>query len=390
MKRVVLFILIISTFSFAGVLNPFGLYINPGLITEQNFAFFGLNTSGVLLFKQDLYSIEDLNALLNDGIVNLETINKLSVYSFSDIAAYGTLKIGKFSLSPFINFDGYIGVSLPDEIKDFIVDNIEVDKTYDASSNSFIRSSVFADAGLIINIGKVFVAPSFYLPVIYSSKNDQSLTFEYTSSSSPAEANLKFQTNAFIYSYFPFDNLSASNLQDISFDDLGIALSVGYYTDNFGISVNNIILKPSISKYRVSLSAEATLLYSGEGTDVSLTYDATASMSDFESYLKEVSKIPEITGYYKTNGKLSLGFRGKYALDKKWSVGGFLVGNFGVFSPYYFIDYLSDASAFVHSFGSKLDIRIIYFTINMKLISSNISPFSANSFGVNFNFGLGF
>lgn len=390
MKKFILFLLIITTFSFAGVLNPFGLYINPGLITEQNFAFFGLNTSGVLLFKQDLYSIEDLNALLNDGIVKLETINNLSVYSFSDISAYGTIKIGKFSLSPFINFDGYIGINLPDEIKDFIVDNIEVNKTYDATSNSFIKSNVFIDTGLIVNIGKVFLAPSIYLPVIYTSKDDQNLTFEYTSSSSPAEANLKFQTNAFIYSYFPFDNLNEENIQDISFNDLGISLSVGYNTDNFGISVNNIVLKSSNSKYRVSLSAEATLMYLGDGTDVSLTYDATASVSDFESYLKEVSKIPEITGYYKTNGKLSFGFRGKYALDKNWSLGGFIVGNFGIFSPYYFIDYLSDARGFIHSFGSKFDVRLIYFTINMKFISSNFSPFSANSIGIGFNFGLGF
>lgn len=393
-KKIVFLILFVGMISFGAFLSPFGLYNNYGLILEQPFVFLGLNTSDVLLLKQDIYSVDDLNNLLNEGVLNLSNIKELSAYSVFNASFYGTLKIGSFSLTPFVNLDGYIDVNLPEEIRNFIVNDIKIDESYEVNSESFFDSSIFLNAGLVLNIGKIFVAPSVYLPVLYTDKENQSLLFEYTSTSSPAEADLKFQASSLIYSYLSLDDLNYSieellNVPQNMVDDLGIALSVGYHTNNLGIAINNIMIKPSISKYKASLTADASLLYTGDGTDISMSYDATYLISDLESCTKEISKLPEISAYLKTNGPLALGVRGKYSFDGNWAVGGFVSAKILFFSPHYSLDYLSAKNMFIHSMGSNINLRIIYLGFNVKLISDTVSPFDANSIGVNFNFGFG-
>ncbi|WP_126993752.1 hypothetical protein [Thermosipho globiformans] len=404
-KMTLIFLFVLSISIFASVLNPFGNYTNPGLVLEQNFYLAGANFYFDLFFKQDLLTIKDLNILLNQGILNLNNIKKISFYSSVNSSAYGTFKLGGFAVSPFFNVDGNLGLFIPDEIKNFILNkDIEIDKTYKYQLDDrkrFLLANSFSNIGLTINVGKIFIAPYFYVPILYTPvKNDQqTLYFKYTSSSSPAKIYFNLDSKASIYSILPLDQISSDNfdlnnfINSLDTNDLGISLSLGYNSDNFGFSINNVKIKPSTAKYRTTLTMLATLTYEASNLDISPNFDATTTLENFQENGISVFEVPNISAYLQTSGKtINLGVRGNYVLDEtnlNWKAGLFVNGNFKILYPYYFIDYINPAKAFVHTIGSEFDIHIIYLNVNLKLISHDISPFSANSFGLSFSFGFG-
>ncbi|MBB6062306.1 hypothetical protein HNP65_000728 [Thermosipho japonicus] len=404
-KTTLIFLFVISIPIFASILNPFGNYTNPGLVLEQNFYLAGTNFYVDLLFKQDLLTIKDLNILLNKGILNLNNIKKISFYSSFNSSAYGTFKLGGFAVSPFFNVEGNLGLFIPDEIKDFILNrDIEIDNTYEYQlddKNKFLLANSFSNMGLTINLGKFFVAPYLYIPILYTPvKNEQqTLYFKYTSSSSPAEIYFNLDGKASIYSILPLDQISSDNfdlnnfINSLDANDLGVSLSIGYNSNNFGFSINNVKIKPSNARYKATLTTLATLTYEASDLDISSNFEATAILENFQENSIYVFKVPNISGYLQTSGKIiNLGVRGNYVLDNtnlNWKAGLFVNGNFKILYPYYFIDYINPAKAFVHTIGSEFDIHIIYLNINLKLISRDISPFNANSFGLSFSFGFG-
>ncbi|ONN27169.1 hypothetical protein XJ44_05130 [Thermosipho affectus] len=387
MRKIVLFILLLSLISFSNPLTPFGLYTNQGLVLNEGFFLLGVNFSGNFLLNQDIFSAEDLNVFLETGTINLNNINKLSLNTILNASGFGTLKLGNFAISTYIYLNGNIDLKISDQIKDFLIDPITIDTEYNISEK-FIDANVFFDAGVVLNLGKFFIAPYVFLPILYSGEN-QYLEFTYTSSASPAMANLHLSEKADIYSSFPLDNDS----YEIKGENLGMAFSFGISTDSFGIAINNIQIKPSVATYKSTLDLGFDFSYSAQGTDITADVSGPdATLTNFQEDYMEVSKTPEITAYYKTSiFFLKLGARGKYTIGKKdsWDIGVFGYTNLLFFTPYYSLDYLNSNGLFVHNFGFKTDLRVFYTNINVKSISHTFSPFDDASFGISVNFGFG-
>ncbi|ABR30741.1 hypothetical protein SU69_04500 [Thermosipho melanesiensis] len=386
MKKIILFLIFITIVSFPNVINPFDLYRNDGIIFSKEFYLISVNFSGNLLFNQDILSAESINKFFGEQVINLNEINNLSANFLINSSVFGTLKLGNFAVNPYVYLNGNIDIFIPEQIKKFLIEPTLINSSYKISEK-FLKSNVFLDTGIAINLGNFFISPSVFLPVLYTS-TDQVLYFNYSSSASPANANLDFHANATIYTALPFENT-----RELEHDNFGISYSFGLATKNFGISINNIQIKPAIATYKATLLSDFHLLYLADGTNITTEVsNFEATLTNFENGYLEISRNPEITVYLKTHGTFSFGTRGKYVIDdsnSNWNVGIFGEINFHILKTYYALDYLNLYNLFAHNFGTEINLHFLYLNINLKSISHTLSPFDDASFGLSVNLGFG-
>ncbi|SHH45647.1 hypothetical protein [Thermosipho atlanticus] len=385
MKKIIILLTIFAIYItlFAGIFEPFGRFENFGLVNQNKFRFFDIGFYGDLTLQQSLFSTEHLLNLINEGKVDLNQLQQLVIGETLNGSLFSTIRIGKFSISPFVNLNSFGGLELPDEILSFIKNDIEINKTYSSSSTSFISLDSFLNAGVSFNFNGFFVSPEAFVPITYVFPENQVVNFEYTSSSTPPVMSLKADLSFLMYSPLLVENLVIDEKL------IGIGVSLGYSSKNFGIAVNNITIKPSEVDTLQNIYASYSATYNG----VEMTFDDEATANYIQVFeTKQIEQIPEITAYVKANLFVDIGAAVSYKIDGKWVIGGSISKKLFFIEPSYQLIYDGSNSIFTHIIGLKSDFRILYLNTSIIISSNEFIPLDEAKPGIGLvvNFGLGF
>ncbi|MBO8161554.1 MAG: hypothetical protein H0Z24_07960 [Thermosipho sp. (in: Bacteria)] len=385
MKKLISILLVslISLFSFSNILEPFEFIENYGLINHKGFNVFALGINGEFDFNQYLFTFEYLSKLLNEGIVDFNEISQLVLGENLNGSAYAFLKIGQFSFGPYLNTNSVGNIALPDEVVEFLKNDVEINKTYYASSTSFISLEGFIQAGISLGYKDFYVSPNVFIPAVYVFPEGQSFEFKYTSSSTPPVMTLDANLNFKMFTPFLSENIN------ISENLIGIALSVGYASDSFGVAVNGITIKPSEVEYVYDVKASYSATYNG--LDNTFENDATVNYLDVAE-TRQISLVPEVTGYYKTNLFVDLSAFFSYRFDGKWMVGGSLSKKILFFTPSYSLLYKAYNGVYMHIIGLESDFKVLKFNSSLIINSNQFLPIgeAKPGLGFRFAFNLGF
>lgn len=400
LKNLVILSLLISVLTLGTVISPFGLFGNPALVKNDGTALFKISVFADVQLAQNLLTLDNLNALLNEEeiVISPETMesaiqNGIKLSLPVNAGAYGHMNLFGLRFVPYAVIDGTISLALPKTFSELLFDNKPlIDETIESSVVNFMKANVKASIGSQIHFGAVFVDLSLFSPVLYNAQSGTYAQARYTSSASPAEANLDFEaTMKFLATVDPgnINQLLADPSQFI--ETLGVNIGFGFGNDTFGIAVKDITILNAKAIYEVDMGIAGNITYQGEATDI--TFDATYSVSDPQKEILpmpvNISDTPKITGYLKNDGFLMWGVAGMYALDGDWAAKVYAGLNtvllrlyylFGVYPNYY-----------SHTLGIGFNLGVLNGDLQISTLSSEINPLGNTTpgFGISLRFAGG-
>lgn len=350
---------------------------------DNNFKLFKLNFSFNPYIYQFIYNVDNLNNLLNDGILDINKINSFRVGIFGNTHASASIKIGKFSLTPFAELDMNLLLSIPDDLFKFLTNDIEIDKTYEYDEIKIPSySNTFLNIGVALKFNNLSISPYVYTPVIYISEKDQKFYFKYTSSSSPSKINLEL--NYDLIGYIPINTESENEAKK---SPTGIAASLGYSNSRLGIFVNNITIKP------ITLPSAKLLRITTDATYENLSFEIVDTNLEVKSIDKEIKISPKLnlSGYYNFKFLADFHLEGMYYFDRSYTLSAEIYKKIFFLIPFYKFGYYSKNSVFSNTLGLGIDLILLKSNFGITITSDKIIPSkdSYQGFGVAFNFEFG-
>ncbi|AMW33455.1 hypothetical protein NA23_09565 [Fervidobacterium islandicum] len=389
MRRIrtfVIFGLLISVFGFSVVIQPFGLFGNASLVRNDFTTLLKVAPFVEIELGQNVLTLENINALLNEEELKLDSTTLADAlsngFSFSlpvSLGAYVHLKLGDLRLVPYTRIDGNIKMNLPKTFAELLVGDTQIDTTYESSYSGFLIANITANNGLALVLGDFYVAGNVFVPVLYSDISQTFMNVSYTSSATPAQASVNLDATVKMYSRVHFDYLSNLDIGKIinslnEFKDLGISFEFGYGNDNFGFAVRNIVLTPAKAYYSFELITNASINYTGEGTNITLEATNSTSEPIVAMLLTPVDVAPpiQITGYWKSDGFLMWGIMGSYWFDGNWVVKGYAGINFEIARLYYMLGF--NPVSYSHTIGAGVNLFILNADLKLSMTSNSLFP----------------
>ncbi|QAV33503.1 hypothetical protein SAMN04488510_1063 [Fervidobacterium changbaicum] len=396
-SSLVMLSLILAISGFALTIQPFGLFGNVSLVRHDFTALLKFVPFAEFEFGQNILSMGNINALLNeeDFKVDKTTLSSAlqSGFQFAlpvSLGAYADLKLGALRFVPYTRVDGNINLTLPKTFAELLVGDTQIDETYESSYTNFFNANITANGGIAIVIGDIYVAGNLFTPVLYSDPQTTMIDVSYTSSATPAYAELSASGKIRAYSRISLNDLMSQNIQNLvndlsNFEDYGISVEVGYGNDVFGIAVRNIVISPAKAWYSVEVIGNGKITYTAEGTNI--TADATYSVSDpiVARLITPVSVAPpmQITAYLKNDGFIMWGVMGSYWLDGNWAVKGYAGLNIGIAKAYYILGY--NQITYSHTIGVGMNLFFLNADLKLTATTNSFIPTNNSTPGIGFS-----
>lgn len=377
---------LISVLSFSMIIQPFSSYGNVVLVKEDMTALIKAVAFADIELSQNLLTIDNVNAFLNEEeiIINAETMepvinNGLKVFLNTNIGAYTHLNLFGLRFVPYAKIDGNLGLTIPKTISGILFDNTMIGETIQDTLTNFLNANIMLNVGSAIALGPLYAAVNLYSPIAFADQNSTFIHSYYTSSATPAYAELNIQAQARILSRYRLNDIEnemnnitnsllQGNINDFIQDYTGMSLEFGIGFDNFGIAVRNITISPAKATYAIVIRADGNVNYTAEGTD--LTFDATYNIYEpAVSYLLEPVEVTppiQITGYLKGGDFLMWGVAGSYWFDGNWMAKGYAGLNFGFLKLYYMLG--MNPAGYAHTLG--LGFNLFFANADLKLTST--------------------
>ncbi len=397
-KIIISLIFLFSIYAFSTVLSPFGILGNPALLKEDGTFLLKISPVVDIQFGQNILTIENLNALLNEEeiVISPETMqhaiqNGISFGIPINIAAYAHLNLFGLRLIPYATIDGALNLKLPKTFSQILFGNEPtIEANLEDTVENFMKSNLRFSAGGNIFLGDFFVNGSVFIPLAYTYSDNTYAHAQYTSSASPAYANLNVDMRLSLLSGIDLQNLGdklqnpedlIDEVQKLIENDAGINIGFGYGNDRFGFAIKDITIKPAKAMYGTELLVNAYAWYEAEATDI--TYDATYTVSEpmFFKLLEaiEVSDSPKITVYFKNNGFLMWGISGMYALDGDWAAKVYAGLNLGILQAYYAFG--AFPIYYTHTIGLGFNLGLLNGDLQLTSTVNSLNPLGSTTPG---------
>ena len=406
---VILIVVSGSLSAFSNTIDPFGTFDNTALVRSDGTGLIKLAPIVDVEFAQNFLILDNLNALLNEEeiTINATTMenairNGMHLSMPIEIGAYGNLNLFGFNVVPYLIADGKLSVNLPKTFSEILFSDTKLEDTIEGSVTDFVRSNIKMNLGIGLVYNNFFIDTNFFVPLIYSVQDKMYAHTSYTSSSSPTNVNVEFDSRIILVGNTNFgdigeklsDPIAISNetLDAILQGIAGFKISLGYGNDNWGLAVNDITIKSAQAKYGMEVSANGSVNYSAENTVI--TTDATYTLSEPEFYqLLEPLQINtpiKLTGYYKSDDFFMWGLAGMYSFDGDWATDAYVGINLQMFKMYYMMEFAPNVYANTLGFG--FNFGLINSELQLTMTSDSFSPLGSSTpgFGVHLKVGAGF
>ncbi|WP_129409135.1 hypothetical protein [Marinitoga lauensis] len=315
----ILFILIVGIFVFSNptVNKPWNYSFNPALLDfgTRNFIDIGGNVDLDLiqpffnfgdLFKEDV--IIDFNEIYN----NLDGKN-LNILLDANGSAYGKIYLWFLTYAKTINISSKTKISIPNDLIKFISEGNVVDGELInlAGNDGIFNSDIIFESNNYISLqtkNSIFgISLSNFYPIALLRSN---ISFESINDIENAKTNIKYSISGNIYSSmqsfeaintklnpnYTFDNGGKGLYEDFmnALDNFsGLKINVGYINKKgkWGVSLNDIVIKPAEVKYQYTFDATGAIEI--ENMEV-LTDIATPIIKLYDDFSNRI--FPEISG----------------------------------------------------------------------------------------------
>mgnify|MGYP000885919346 FL=1 len=388
----------ISGFSISNIIDPFGTFSNLALTRTDGTALIKISPTVDLQLSQNLFNMDNLNALLNEEEITLDATNMQSALENGmhlalplEIGAYAHLNLFGLHLVPYLNASGSISVNLPQTFSQILFGNTLLESNVRDTVNDFAKSNLRLNLGVGAMVKDFFVTGNFFVPVLYSDPERTYASASYTSSASPANVNVEFDAQAVFVGALNLQGIDtrwtdstvvSQELMDVLSQDAGISLSLGYGNDKFGFAVNDITIRPASARYAVNVSANGSANYTAEGTDI--TADATYTISDpeFSSLLTPMSVTNPInvTAYYKSDGFFMWGATGMYSLSGSWAAKAYAGLNLEILKVYYILGVIP--GFYSNGIGLEVNLGLLNADLQVAMTTDSLNPLGSSTPGL--------
>ncbi len=400
-KTIILAIVLLVSLVFGYPVIPvIGSSSNLGLAQQDGTFLIGLNPVFSLGFSQNLLTMDALNAFLNEEeiVISKENLsnalNGIKVALPVTLGAYGQIKLFGLSLVPYSVIDGTLALSLPRSVSELLLEDIVINESYSSQEKGFVRSNINITAGAGIVLDGFYVAGYTYLPLTYVDNDYTYMDVEYTSSASPAQANLNAEFSVKLLSSVNYQAIINQNIDSILSDlqeNYGLALEAGFAGKNFGFAVRNVSMKPAVVKYFATVNGYFNANYSGEGTTIDFETDQNIGAPIYGILLESTQvTIPiEITAYYKADGFFNFGLFGSYWLDGNWKANAYAGLDIGILRAYYLLGI--DPYSYSHSIGLMTNLSLLKADLRLTSTVDQLVPIGTTTpgFGLSLRFSAG-
>jgi hypothetical protein len=403
-KFIALIFIFTSIVSYPMVIQPFGPYGNISLVKEDMTALFKVVPFADIEISQNLLNIDNLNAFLNEEEIVIDkdamsaVVNEgLNIFVNANMGMYGHFNLFGFRLIPYAKIDGNIGIKIPKTFSSLLFDETKTGQTYEDEVQEFLKANIVMNVGGAVVLGPLYIGANLYSPVAISDKDHTIASASYTSSASPAYAELNVSANARLLSSYLLTDINyaidtlindAKNaLETGSIDSFiqnyaGVSLDFGLGWDNFGIAIKNFVILPAKATYAIGVAADGKIVYTGDGTNI--TYDATYNFAEPSvSYLIEPAEaIPpmQISAYLKGGSFLMWGIAGSYWMDGNWMAKGFAGFNLGITKIYYMLG--MNSAGYSHTLGLGVNLFFVNADLKLTATTNQIIPVGQTTPGV--------
>jgi len=397
MRRISILVFLLVVFSvsvFSFVIQPFGLFGNVSLVRHDLTALIKVVPFAEFELGQNILTLDNINALLNEEQVDIDEnafadalANGFKLSAPISLGTYVNLKLGALRLVPYVRVDGNIALDLPKTFAELLVGDTLIDHTYNDTKEGFLSASIMANGGVALMLGDFYVAGNAFVPVLFSDATETTVTVSYTSSSTPAYAELNAIGMIRAYSRVSLNDIASGNIDSLidelsHLEDYGLSVELGYGNDNFGVAVRNIVITPAKAWYAVEVTGNGKATYTAQGTDI--TFEATYSISEpmVARLLTPVSITPpiQITAYLKNDGFIMWGVMGSYWLDGNWAVKGYAGLNIGIARAYYILGY--NQINYAHTIGIGANLFLLNADLKLTATTNTLFPTNNSTPGI--------
>jgi len=398
MRRIsiLVFLLVVFSAAFSFVIQPFGLFGNVELVRHDLTALIKVVPFVEFELGQNILTLDNINALLNEEQVNINEsafadalANGFKLSAPISLGTYLNLKLGALRLVPYVRVDGNISLELPKTFAELLVEDTLIDHTYNDTKEDFLNASIMANGGIALLLGDFYVAGNAFVPVLFSDPSQTMMTVSYTSSSTPAYAELNGVGKIRAYSLVSLNDVRTGNIDGLMdelnhFENYGLSVEIGYGNDNFGVAVRNIVITPAKAWYAFEVTGDGKVTYTAQETDI--TFEATYSISEptVARLSTPVTVTPpiQITAYIKNDGFIIWGVMGSYWLDGNWSVKGYAGLNIGIARAYYMLGY--NQINYSHTIGVGMNLFLLNADLKLTATTNSLIPSSNSTPGIGF------
>jgi hypothetical protein len=399
MRRIGILVFLLVVFSvsaFSFVIQPFGLFGNVALVRHNLTTLINVVPFVEFELGQNILTLNNINALLNEEQVDINEnafadalANGFRLSAPVSLGTYVDLKLGALRFVPYVRIDGNIALNLPKTFAELLVGDTLIDNAYNDTKEGFLNASIMANGGIGLMLGDFYVAGNAFVPVLFTDKSQTTMTVSYTSSSTPAYAELNASGKVRAYSRVSLNDIRTGNINGLidelsHFEDYGLSLEVGFGNDNFGIAVRNIVITPAKAWYALEVTGDGKVTHTAQETDI--TFEATYSISEttVARLLTPVSVTPpiQITAYIKNDGFIMWGVMGSYWLDGNWSVKGYAGLNIGIARAYYMLGY--NQINYAHTIGVGINLFLLNADLKLTATTNSLIPSSNSTPGIGF------
>ncbi|MEN3041978.1 MAG: hypothetical protein ABDH59_01525 [Fervidobacterium sp.] len=404
-KTVLIFVVLLSIYALGTVLSPFGILGNPALLKEDGTFLLKISPIFDMQIFQNLLTLDNINAILNEEeiVISPNTMEHViqNGIKFSlpvNISAYAHLNLFGLRLIPYVSVDGMINMNLPKTFSQILFGNEpKVETNLESTIQNFAKSDLKLSIGGNVLLGDLFVNANFFIPVAYSYAQNTYAHAKYTSSATPACANLNVDAKLSLLSTIDIQNFGNNfqnpeklleQIQKLIEKDAGLNLGFGYGNQNFGFAIKDITIKPAKVNYGLEFAVNAYAEYQAEATDI--TFDATYTVSQpiFFKLLEpiQITDNVKITAYYKDDGFFMWGIAGVYALNGDWAAKIYAGLNLLILKAYYALGMFP--TFYSHTIGVGFNVGLLNGDLQLTATTNDLNLIGSTTPGIGISLRL--
>ncbi|GAB6188998.1 hypothetical protein JCM30566_07370 [Marinitoga arctica] len=412
MKKIIIVLMIIlTTLSFANpnINKPWNYSLNPALMDygTRNFLDLGIN-GDISLFQpfinfSDLFK-EEIVVDFNEIYDNLDNEN-LPITLNANASIFGKLHIWFLTYANNVNLYSNTKINLPNDLVKLIsYGNVENGEIVNLDGEGIFNSNIILENTNYISIGKNSIFGFSFSKFIPVSILKSTMSFNQDSNVASATTTINYSIEGNIHS--SLESLSSfvskpyngpaidEDILNAFNDSAGLKINLGYInkSNKWGISINDIVLKPAEMTYKYTFSATGNILIDNMNI---ITEQSSPTLEKSEESIAR--KFPDnpldlpmnISAFYTFNFIFDITPHIQYYFGKGLDWGVNLDGNL-FFIPFW-LDISNKIDYWSLNTGLGLNIHIIDINASVNSNSNklgNILNFDNLSFNLNIGMGI--